>query len=222
MTRASPKSAGKQRGRPAKTEVELLRVKVWYLAVKARGWTDYRLDLEFAWENDKNERKGADRLRVFETIGRRLNSPSAGRHPKRQFDLISRVDAHPEFAGTADIYFSPFWRLMQADDMGLDDAHAFVVEQLERCNALRPSKNMDFLIWHADSGTPNVRAKDIFPDGKLYQIALKQIVQELPLGLDVLALLGGLFREAYLVCELEIAMAIKSLFLETLNAYTAQ
>jgi hypothetical protein len=45
---------------------------------------------------------------------------------------------------------------------------------------------------------------------------------DLPKNLDLLALLGGLFREAYLVCELEISSVLKRLFLAELEKYCAQ
>ena len=213
-------------GRPAKAAVEHLRVRVWYLAVKTRkSWSDYRLDQEFAWENDRNERKGADRLRVFETIRRRSVSPSSGRHPKRQFDLIAKVDAHPDFAGTSAIYFSPFWTLLQGSFMELPEIHEFTKEQLMRCGIHRPTGKFSaihvekFPLFDAEQTELDCEDWDL---PQVYEASLRAAITDLPVNLDLLALLGGLFREAYLVCALEIAVCLKELFLHALNAFCAQ
>lgn len=221
MTRVVVHVQPKSKGRPTKDSVERLKVKVWYLAVKARKpWSDYRLDQEFASEDDKNERKGADRLRIFETIRRRNVSPSAGEHPKRRFDLVTRVDSHPDFKGTAGIYFSPFWLLLQGNFISLPKVLEFTKEQLKRCGIHRPSSALNFI------NASGMRVyKDEFQkidNAKMYEVSLRTAISELPLDLDLIALLGGLFREAFLVCELDTAVVLKKLFLEVIDEFCSQ
>jgi len=213
----------KRKGRPAKDPVERLRVTIWYLAVKARkGWSDYRLDQEFAWEEGKTKRSGADRLRIFEGIRYRSTVPSSGNHYRRQFDLILRVDAHPDFSGTAAIFHSPFWTLLKAQYMGLTDACDFVKQQMRKCGVHRPSEALDHILsayMHQAA-----RERQISPPSykDLYATFLDGAIKDLPFDLDLLALIGGMFREAYLVCSLETAAILKKKFLELIEAYAVQ
>lgn len=209
----------RRKGRPKADPVDRLRVKIWYLAVKSRGdWSDYRLDEIFASED--GERRGADRLRAFETIRRFGTTPSKGTYRRRRFDLISRVDAHPDFAGTAAIYHSAFWDLLKARKMGLVEARDFAEQCMSRCNVHRPSEKLqdiiDFALSEMRHKNPRVKNSD------LYAGALNKIVARMPLDLNTLALIGGLFREAYLVCSLETAEFLKRRLLDLLEKYTSQ
>lgn len=209
----------RRRGRPKADPVDRLRVKIWYLAVKSRGdWSDYLLDEVFASED--GERRGADRLRAFETIRRLGTTPSKGTYRRRRFDLISRVDAHPDFGGTAVIFHSAFWDLLKARQMGPVEARDFARQCMSRCHVHRPSGKLqdiiDFALSERRHKNPLVKNSD------LYAGALNNIVARMPLDLDTLALVGGLFREAYLVCSLETAGFLKRSLLGLLEKYSAQ
>jgi hypothetical protein len=211
-----------KRGRPTKDPVERLRVKVWYLAVKARkGWSDYRLDQEFAWDENQMPRRGADRLRVFECIRRRKTVPTPGDDGRRGCDLIARVNSHADFAGTAGIFHSSFWPLLKGRHMGLAEAHDFVKIQMERFDIHRPSWTLDFILYHSRFADIRRNCPGI-GDTRIYAISLKDAIADSEVNLDLLALVGGMFREAYFVCALETAGALKRLFLDLLDQYCRQ
>ncbi|PWB40329.1 MAG: hypothetical protein C3F19_11430 [Rhodocyclales bacterium] len=134
--------------------------------------------------------------------------------------MISRVDAHPDFAGTAAIYHSAFWDLLKARKMGLVEARDFAEQCMSRCHVHRPSEKLqdiiDFALSERRHKNPRVKNSD------LYAGALNKIVARMPLDLDTLALVGGLFREAYLVCSLETAGFLRRSLLDLLEKYSSQ
>lgn len=211
-----------KRGRPPTDAAELLRAKVWYLAVKARGnWSDYKLDLEFAKPEGETPRPGQDRRRAFEEIRRTSSVPCEGTHRRREFDLVRNVEAHPNFTGTANYFHSSFWALLRPMPMKLQAIRQFVAIELKRANLHRPSGNLDVLmklspVWAGQNKLSDVKEQH------LYSASLQLYLQSAPRDLDVFALLGGLFREAYLVCALEIALVLKDLFLKLLEEYCSQ
>lgn len=218
---SEPKSA--TRGRPPTDAVDRFRSKVWYRAIKFKGeerWSDYQLDIEFAREEGEPKRDGENRRRAFKGIGRHGRVPSSGNHPKRPYDLVVRVDAHPCFSGTASSFRSAFWELLKSDAMGLSEAHAFVSRCMATSQVHRPTGKFEMAMKMLASG----RQKTIrsFNSSEIYRAALKQIVAGRPLDLDILALVGGLFREAYLACSLNIAVVLQDLFLDRLSDYCQQ
>lgn len=218
--RASGPASG--RGRPPLDEADQLRAKVWYSAVKARGnWSDYKLDVEFAREEDEERRCGADRRRAFEEVRRTGSVPTQGAHPKRSFDLVRNVDAHPEFSGTAKYFHSPFWDLLKGRTMALPEAHAFVAKCLATSNVYRLSNELHFVQRCLPvNGRLLVPAE--MPDHLVYAAALDNLIKQTPVDLDLLALIGGLFREAFLVCALEIASVLKGRLNNLLEEFCAQ
>ncbi|MFZ6780420.1 hypothetical protein ACO0LD_26620 [Undibacterium sp. Ji83W] len=224
MPKTQIRKEPKAKGSPKKDLVERLRVTLWYLDVKQRrGWSDYRLDQEFAWVTDRDLRSGSDRLRVFETVRRRRVVPSSGDRLKRSFDLISRVDSHADFAGTEELFNSPFWSLLKGDPMDLPEAKEFVSHLLPKHKLHRPSNELFIIINLIAAGVLNEH-RDSAPitAAQLYEVSLTQATAGLSKNLDFLALLGGLFREAYLVCALEVSVVLKRLFLTALEDYCSQ
>lgn len=220
--RISGRSHAGKGGRPPTDVAELLRAKVWYLAVKARGnWSDYKLDLEFAKPEGEAPRQGQDRRRAFEEIRRTGSVPTEGTHKRREFDLVRNVEAHPNFAGTADYFHSSFWALLKPVPMKLPAIRQFVEIELKRANLHRPSGDLDLLMKFIYAGTGKEMPSYIKAE-RLYSVSLQQHLKSAPINLDVFALLGGLFREAYLVCTLEIALVLKDLFIELLEEFCSQ
>lgn len=207
------------KGRPSADPVDRIKAKIWYLAVKARGgWTDYKLDIEFARRPDEPRRAGPDRIRAFEAIRNIGTVPSPGTHRRRNYDLVENVDAHPDFTGTADIFRSSFWNLLKANEMGIPEAQAFTSECMARCKVFRPSGKLHVVI---NSTWPHTNIPHI-TNQHIYQAGVENIISSLPVNMDTLALVGGLFREAYLLCALEVAGVLKSKFLQLLEEYCYQ
>ncbi|MDK9725547.1 MAG: hypothetical protein OEL88_11740 [Sterolibacteriaceae bacterium MAG5] len=211
-------------GRPKADAVDRLRARVWYLAVKARdGWSDYRLDLEFARNTDDPVPTGPARIRAFEGIRRNGTVPSAGSHRRRSFDLVERVEGHPLFKGTADYFRSPFWDLLKSGPIGISDIQPFVQRLMASCGICRPSLVVHHLFaarkLEQELALPNTSRSEV---AAIYDAQLARLITSLPLHLDVLAMLGGLFREAYLVGALEIAAVLAGHVHDFIKRFSAQ
>ena len=103
-----------KKGRPPRDPILKFRTLFWYWSVRGKsGLKDGDLDREFSnAEEDGKKRDYADRVRIFEDIRKSGCTISKGNHKRRKFDLIERVNAHPELAGSADVYNSPFWKIL--------------------------------------------------------------------------------------------------------------
>lgn len=103
----------KSRGGQNKHWAEKVRVWTWYYTiVRQRQWSDYALDLEFAWV-DKDEIT-EHRPRTFEWIRKTARQPQ-GRDARwrSMSELVLAVEAHPDFRGTQSLYEAEFWELLQ-------------------------------------------------------------------------------------------------------------
>lgn len=209
---------GQKRGRPPTSPVDRLRAKVWYQAVKARGeWSDYRLDVEFVRSPGEEKRDGFSRRRCFEGIRRYGRVPSSGNHRARKYDLVAQVDSHPSFAGTAAVFRSPFWDLLKTKVMNLADAHAFVCTCLGMNKCFRASEELDTML--KNQLRQMSRGKTGVIDRDMYEGAIDAVLEGRPIDLDLLALVGALFREAYLACALDTAIVLRDTFLALLSQY---
>lgn len=207
-------------GRPPADEVDRLRSRVWYLAVKSRGqWSDYKLDIEFARKIGEMPRSGMDRRRAFEELRRTGRVPTEGTHWRREFDLVRNVEAHPDFKGTADYFYSAFWTLLKPVPMQLPVVKQMVDSELKRADLYRPSDKMSVMLeilGNSGKSFPQISCED------KYRVFLENRLQSLPFDLNIFALLGSLFREAYLGGALEIAVILKNLFIEKLEEFCVQ
>lgn len=210
-----------KRGRPSTDQIDRIRAKIWYKAVKSRTeWSDYQLDIEFVRDKDEGKRDGPRRRRAFERIRRLGVVPSSGNHHARKYDLVAQVDSHPRFMGTADVFRSPFWELLKARAMALPQAHALVAQCMNTFNVFRPSGKLHF-IWEVALANRIPETTQLSGANK-YRVALRQVLQEKPLDLNQLALIGALFREAYLTCALDIATVLRDEFVDRLQQYCDQ
>lgn len=189
--------AMKQEGRPPKDAMDRFRTSFWYYAIKKRsGWSDYRLDIEFGYDETPGDRTGADRRRIFERI--RANATSLIDSSKLPFDLITRVENHPNFKGTRSLYDSPFWELVNCEPVTLENTKSLV----DKCLSLFGfERKIDHLML-------DIRDK--------YPVCIEQIVTSSEPTLDLLALLGALYREAYLVGAIDVAFILSNHFSELL------
>lgn len=125
----------KNRGGQRKHWAEEARVWTWYHDIKRRsGWTDYKFDYEFAWtEEGQAVRDEADyRPRTFEWIRKDARKPKGRDWRWRGMDdLVAAVEEHPLFLGTATLYYSDLWDLLQRPYVAIDDVHARMERLLE-------------------------------------------------------------------------------------------
>lgn len=197
-------------------EVQALRVKTWYCKVKSLcKFSNYRLDLIFDLEYLAGKRTAEERQKIFESaMAGRMSTKHL--YPSDGPNLIQRVDEHPQFAGTAGIYYSPLWPLLDATSMRVAEVAVIVANCFDLLGLYRPSS----VIWEL---TPLIRmvgrgnpASDEWLQNKLpYSVRL--VIARKEKNLDTLALVGALFREAYLSCVLPAALGYEKLFSELLD-----
>lgn len=201
--------------------VQALRVKTWHSKVKSLcNYSNYRLDLIFDLEYLAGKRTAEERQKIFESaMAGRMSAKHL--YPSDGPNLIRRVDEHPRFAGTASIYYSPLWPLLDATSMNVSEAAGIVANCFNLLGLYRPTS----VIWEL---TPLIRmvgrnnpASDEWLQKKLptyVRLALAKKGE----NLDTLALVGALFREAYLSCVLPAALGYEKLFSELLDEVSNQ
>ena len=126
--------ATKPRGRPRKHWAEKVRLLIWYRAVKrCCDWSDYRLDIEFAWLNSEEQAKKPDmHPRTFEDIRKKAQAPARSLDYRSMDQLVLAVDAHPLFEETRDIYDSKIWWLFSQEAIDIEQVESDVASILER------------------------------------------------------------------------------------------
>lgn len=197
-----PNIVKKKRGPKPKHFLDRLIPKVWFYAVRSRGnWSDTDLDVEFIPDKDGLKHAKATRVRTFEAIRKTGRTPSNGNHNLRDFDLVALVDAHPNFHGTAKVIRSQFWRLLAETPQSLERA-TLLVEECFTILGLVRLQGIEEMLWHWTPGSLPWRTdcrKGISGDlMNRVEYQLHQAIKDLPLELDLLALLGALYREACL------------------------
>lgn len=220
-------SNAKRTGRPRHSPVERLRAKLWYYAVKSRtSLSDYQLDLFILEKLGRRPKDPQMRSRIFETIRLRGTLPSNGNHPKRDFDLIQLVEEEAAFAGTAELFYSPFWQLLTRNDFDIVVYHDIAQTAMSRLGLART----DYFGEKAVQNIYRQRYERMMPGlpmpndymYKMYGQLLQDVMKSSSPTLDNLVLLGALFREAYLACALEIAIQVKNCYCELLTEYVCQ
>lgn len=221
-----------QRGRPAgNKELRLLRSRTWYLNVKSREkLSDCQLDVIFGTGPNQIRRGTADRIKVFEAIRVNGSIPASGTSNKRGFDLVAHVDSHPEYAGSAAILNSPFWRLMDDHQMSLKQIREMVVECIERLKLATEDGN------HRDDGrdyineliedNPELSFEEYIRYMKMgddsYDNAMGDVFRNQKPSLDYLALLGALAFEAIEAGNMQVAFYHMDIFRVILREYCEQ
>lgn len=199
--------------------------KVWYWAVKARGrWCDSDLNIEFIRYLDGTKYIKEEQVHVFEDIRKMGVMPSSGKHRLRDFDLVERVDADPNFSGTARVMNSPFWRLLKAMPGDLQEA----IKLADECLCYLGLKRVhgdEALLWLAscDRWQPQAERhglhKDFVSD---FEYLLQRATKHLPIDLDSLTLFGAMYREACLSFRPENAEVLGHYFDISLMEFCSQ
>lgn len=198
---AGPNKATK-RGAKSKNVLDRLIPQVWYWAVRSKvNWTDSDLDVEFVPGSDGLRCDKTNRIRTFEAIRKTGRNPSSGNHHLRNFDLVAVVDAHPDFQGTAKVMHSPFWRLLNVTPQSLEQTTQLVDECLSRLGLVR-LQGIEVMLWgwtRRASQLSQERPQGIIgKEMSILEYQLHLAMKNLSLDLDLLSLIGALYREACL------------------------
>lgn len=142
--------------------------------------------------------------------------PFRGRHEQ----FVNSVDAHPSLRGTADLYMSPFWDLVSKRPIKIQKFREFVLLCLRRNGLLEKAGVLDDM-------SETTKAIESFRPTSLadmaqfhldqYLEALDAVLEQTPENLDILAMLGALFREAYHAGHLRIAIILESYYMNMLE-----
>ena len=204
MTAKQKARKQRQRGRKFLDRAERLRVAVWYWTLRGRGFSDYQLDLMFDGQDPSAMARGVNRTRIFETIRNRYSLPGRSRAEKSAF--VRRVDAHPDLRGTAKIYFSEFWSLMTFWELPHQEARRLLNTCLRRHGLRRLTYWSSEEYRNAFKRATGPKEKEEFRAKDFAKKVLHQALVRCPVDLNLLALVGALYKEAYLVQDLDLAL----------------
>lgn len=189
----------------------ILQAQVWFTKVSSiENKTAYALDLLFV---EKDDGDGTDRLRVFENIKKGV-LPTRGKHKRRKFDIVSLVDDSPKYKGTKDIFESPFWFLSYENNKKLKNVHDYR-NFLSKClaDAQRKFDASDIRVTDERFFEFNSQVQYSNKPTRLIRVLIPKFLLT-KTTFDTLAILGGLYREAYLSCSDNYAKAIKDFYIE--------
>lgn len=168
---------------------------------------------------------GGERTRVFNVIRKKGTVPSVGDHHARKFDLIDRVDGSELFRGTKALTTSLFWELLHTESFNSVSAADFVDRSLSKLNWTRMYRD-EALSWgwfgYATifcQHPPGLLQGEF---GSLFESSLRRAGGHLPASLDLIALLGALYREALVSGRLADAEVAGRWFRILLSEYFAQ
>lgn len=186
-----------------------------------RKASDYSLSLMFQPE-PRDGYSPSERLRLFENIASHGTLPADGTHPKRNgFDIVDEVGKRPGYAWTKEIFESPFWYLLLNPGMNAQQLSEFIVQCIiqaypkyslqEDCEDSISREEID------DLGIDHIENFfiDRSPLSKVYGHPTSH--NETNNILDYLAMLGALFKDAYLSGALHMALLLKEAFINELN-----
>jgi len=173
MKNSSAETPQAKKGRPYGDPINKIRTKFWYWSVRnISGLNDGQLDMEFSdTEEDGSKRAYADRIRIFEDIRKNGRNISGGKHYKRGFSLIDRVNDYPGLAGSKDIYESPLWRVVAGTTISFNTTK----EHLLELNAVDILNQMPFTLFEDPSAEEMQRFSELTG---LEEISIKRILSK--------------------------------------------
>ena len=215
---------------PGNLVLRILRANTWLYAVQAREkLTNCSLDVKFATPENEPKRTTADRIKAFEAIKSYGSTPGNGTNTKRKFDLIARVESDIHYKGTAAVFHSPFWKLMESKQMALSDIRELIVECIVRLGLAKEKGN------YQDDGRndlvdlitndPEISIEEYFRLEELgdagYDEAMASAFLMEP-NLDLIAFIGALAFEAIEAGKMHFAKYQIDCFDKLLSEYSAK
>jgi len=223
----------KKPGRPPGNKIlRRLRSQTWLLAVQSKcgGRNNCQLDRIFGPRDQLGNMLGtAERLKMFEAIKRNGSIPGNGTG-KRSFDLVAKVESENGYEGTAAIIHSPFWRLLEDQELSIAEVRELVVECVSLLNLVELPQN------HTDddvderkqivSNEPLLTIEEYFERQKEfdhgYDLLMGDVLPYSNPNLDHIALVGALALEAIHAGNMKIASYQIDIFKTYLKGYCNQ
>ncbi len=207
----------RNRGRPPRGYAEKLLARTQYAIVKSRsGLSDSKLDVEYARGKYGKKQSSADRAHVFEDAKNRGKPfPS---------DVIKRLSYDPRMNGIKAISESHFWGLLEKPPTNRATAQRLVEKCLKRLNLVRLPLGLEERwlsnMWRARS--LESAAEKLTDEQDVAREQLERLIRVHPKSLDVIALLGALYREACLTFEPQSASYLGTRFWILIQDFLAQ
>lgn len=202
----------RNRGRPSRSYAEMLLARTQYAMVKSRsGLSDSKLDVEYARGKYGKKLSSADRTHVFE------DAKNRGKPFPR--DVINRLSYDPRMIGVKAVSESPFWALLEKPPTSRPAAQRLVEECLTRLNLVRLPLALEEKWLASAKGTEAIRSSDA---EEVAREQLEKLIRNHPKNLDVIALLGALYREACLNFEPQLASYLGTRFWMLMQDFMVQ
>lgn len=210
-----------RRGNPGRNHAQRLLARMEYDFVKfrRRHWSDAKLDREYALSDlEKDKRSTADRSYVFA----HAKSPKRGR-PLPEY-VLRRLEIEPDMQGLREIAGSTFWKLAENPPSTRRTAQKLVDECLKTLRLVRLPVGLEEAWlsrkWRAAKQLDaNVQWRE---GDEIVRDRIEQLSMQFPNNLNLIALLGALYREACLSFEPEAASYLGIRFWMLLEDFLAQ
>lgn len=200
-------------GRKPKDQSQIIRARTWYYFVKSReGLSDQKLSEKFVTDHNGNKREGAGHIRYFGRVRIRGVVPSQS-HPLRLYDLVGKIDKSPNYQGSANLLYSPFWELIGKTEFQLEEIRDTVIRCAIKLGLFEhqgsqniPERSYFEELEAADPDMPISEYLNILRDGDpVYDEILGDLLAKFPYSLDVVAFVAALGYEAKLANKLKLA-----------------
>lgn len=202
----------RRRGRQPRGYAEKLLARTQYAMVKSRsGLSDSKLDVEYARGKYGEKLSPAERAHVFEDAKNR-GKPFLP-------DVIKRLSYDPRMNGISAISESPFWGLLDKPPTNRATAQRLVERCLKRLNLLRLPLTLEEKWLASAKAAETIRSSDA---EEVAREQLERLVRDHPKSLDVIALIGALYREACLSFEPQLASYLGTRFWVLMQDFVAQ
>lgn len=208
----------RKRGHPPRAYAEKLRAKtVCEMAIARSGGRSVSwLDVEFARGADGKKRKPEDRRQVFEH--------AKNRGKPLPTDVINRLEEDPAMRGIKHVEESIFFPLLLNPPRTRRAVQQMVDKCLDKLKLVRLSPGLEEIWisrkWRAGKeADENIQWRD---EGEIARERIEILAKENPKNLDLIALLGALYREACLTFEPEAATYLGIRFWMLLEDFLAR
>lgn len=139
----------KKSGRPRKGEASAYRIMTWFNAVSlTSGLTACQLDMKYAEKHQvKRLRDGVQRPCIWDKYRRGTVGPSIKPRKGKSESIVQRVEL--EYPGTARWLSLPLWRLLETEQITMQDLHQIFsgLDGNVRDLLLYPTSHKDGLFW---------------------------------------------------------------------------
>ncbi len=199
-------------GKRPRGYAQKLLARTQYAMVKARSpLNDAQLDVQYALGEYGVRRSSTDRKQVFEHA-RMRGKPL----PE---DVVRELSKDPTMEGIQEISHSPFWILLEKPPTSRLAARNMVERCLKQLNLMRLPLALEKLWLFNMRRAGSDLSLDVEEVGCNQ---LEKLIRDNPYSLDVLALVGALFREACLNFDLQTANYLGRRFWTLMQDFVSQ